>query len=575
MLTGIEQESITLYDASGERVDHTYSTLRLEMGQGRWISLAEALAEEADRVAAMHRHAERICSRIEALSRYHERIERDRARFLAQRLQRAEGFSSAMSPEARVKLLNSYYTLDRGHERVLEELVTHLLAGSDGDYTAHMISLFQYAIDLVCRLTRGDTRKTGRPAAFHPLEAARGAAKNGQHPVTILATLLHDVVEDRVAGWLHERVLADLTARGETRDPGPEDRARTVRERIDEYNDVAAGTFYGIGLFLASHVLHFPRPDTYYQVLHSTMEALANLSRTPDTTYYSYLKQLLYPKYGSPDAIRRSSLVSVLRESHPDPEPLLDHYLEQVDGFYQTGVGEFYSQEELKRNAFREILSKILDRLNNTRDMERADGFSVASRLYGAGFKNLYFAQAIEGKLSRPGLPFVERRLIEAKFLNKPKIAALYQVLVDTDLIEGEWLGRETVAGLRQEIEKYKATGGFTRLTTAKGAFDGLVALFNNITLGHKDMLAMLEQDRGLQAECLIAFKAVLEWMIAMPALLRREVQEQGLENPRDSRFARYRIRGLGPQLEERGRGPKGLAAEDVQIKTFKRRVID
>ena len=111
-------------------------------------------------------------------------------------------------------------------------------------------------------------------------------------------------------------------------------------------------------------------------------------------------------------------------------------------------------------------------------------------------------------------------------------------------------------------------------MTPSRGAFDGLIEFFNNITLGHKELLGDLEQDKGLQAECLIGFKSVLEWMIALPALIRKEVGSKGSGDARASQYSRYRIRGLGPRLEEKGRGPRGPASSGIKVKTFQRRVL-
>ncbi|NOZ87068.1 MAG: hypothetical protein GXP49_12540 [Deltaproteobacteria bacterium] len=572
MLENFALEQFSLRDAGGRLFYLKYNELQTELGEGRWVSLLEALGEEESRVKELGVHAREICPLIEELDEVYGKTGNSTHDYRKRVRRRAGRVRSEPDPVKKIRMLSTYFTAGRNHSKLLNKLTRYMLAGSDGDYTAHMISLFTFSIDLLCRLMSNKKRKTGRPAAFHSIEAARGAAKNGQHPVTIIATLLHDLVEERVDYWVNDR-MAELHL-GQAGKMTPEDRVRFLEEYLGEYNDHAAGTYYAIGLELVSHVSLFPRPDRYYQILNSAMQALANLSRTPDTTYYAYLKRLLYPKYGRVDSIRRSGLLRVLSEVILDPVPLLDLYLEKVDGFYLTGSGEFFSREEIKKNAFREILSKILDRLNNTRDMEVYEGFSVAQRLYGAGFKNIYFIQAVEDKLSRPGLPFVERRLIEAKFLNKPKIAALYQILKDILELEREWLGRQTLETLRVEMERYKDTGGFTRLTASRGAFDGIIELFNNITLGHKELLADLDNDKGLQAECLVAFKSILEWMIAMPSLIRQEMNEKGLNDPNESQYFRYRIRGLGPRLEEKGRGPKGLARRGIRIKSFKRKVI-
>jgi len=74
------------------------------------------------------------------------------------------------------------------------------------------------------------------------------------------------------------------------------------------------------------------------------MEMVEKLSRTRDLSYYQYLQLFVYPRRGEPDTIRRADLLRILAEEFEDPGLLLDEYLENVDGFYQTPSGEFISR---------------------------------------------------------------------------------------------------------------------------------------------------------------------------------------------------------------------------------------
>ena len=321
---------------------------------------------------------------------------------------------------------------------------------------------------------------------------------------------------------------------------------------------------------------HFPAPVRYYESLHSIMDMVDALSRRRDMSYYAYLQRLLYPdEKPRLDPMPRKTLLKFLRREFSNAPFLLSAYLDNIHNFYGTRLGEFPARDEVRRNGFRSILAKALDRLHNTRDLTRENGFTIPQRLYGTGFKNIFFIQAVEDKTKRKGFNTEERRLIEVAFLNKIKVAALYQILDDIEELQKTKTGRKTIQWLERDMEQYKKCGAFRRLTRARktGLFDGVMDFFNEITLGRKSNLAELDKNIVEQARVLVAFRAVLEAFLVYPALIREDLDRRNLKNPNRSAYRRYRITGMGPHLERRtdARADQGL--DQLKLKTFNRRV--
>jgi hypothetical protein len=584
MLTEAHANSIIpFYDKQGRSGTIRYADLMIELGEGRKRALSDCLLEEQDRVVEFNRLADKLSRKIRQLDPFYDEIDADPHGFFLHCQQQRQDLHKAGSAK-RLQILNTYYTRSKTHARILRELTTHLLAGSEGDHSAHQITLIQRAVDVMCRVMRHVHRKTRRAAAVHSLEAARGAAKNGLRVITIIPTLLHDQLEEELDSWTEKMVAEEL------RDPFYGDccgqsmgqipiqlRHRIIQKHIEAYNDQASAIFFKIALTLYDHIRYFPSPGRYYETLHSIMQIISALSRRRDMSYYTYLKNLLYPKpTASLDTMPRARLIERLTPEFPNPRPLLNEYLRTVHNFYETTLGSFSSKDEVRRNAFREMLAKILDRLNNTRDMDRDLGFSISKRLYGTGFKNIFFLQALEDKFRKPSFNTEERRLIEVKFIHKPKIAALYQCLDDLEYLKREHVGAEMIDFLYQEIDRYRGTRSFRRLTPPgrPGYFNGLIYLFNEVTLGRKANLVELEKRSDKQAEVLVAFKAVLESYLVYPTLIREEQQALGFKQLSRSAYRPYRIEGMGPGLERRSTARKEQAVDLLNLKTFSRRII-
>ncbi len=574
MLDDIAGRKIRHFDEQGRCHTIRYDELMIGMGESCKLSLVECLYEEKKRIEEFKKNAKYLSSILIDLEAIHGEIEKDLDSYTRSMNQRCSNINSLPSAK-RLRALDDYYVIDRKHGKLLDKLTSYLLSGSEGDHSAHSVSLLRRALDYTCRVMRNKRRKTMQPAAVHAIEAAKGAAKNGLRVMTVIATLMHDVVEERLDDWTEKLIDQELQnpdygeyAGKKMKDVPRELRYRIIQKHIDAYNDRASGIFFAIGLTLYDHIRRFPVPGRYYESLHSTMEMVAALSRRRDQSYYGYLRQLLYPK---PDAERDTMSYQSLRQELltdlPNTDELLQPYLVHIHSFYETELGSFSARDEVRRNAFREILAKILDRLNNTRDMAREAGFSIPARLYGTGFKNIFFLQAIEDKLRRPSFNTEERRAIEVKFLNKPKVAALYQILEDIEQFRRDGMG-ELIDFLDNEIVRYMATKNFWRLTPPGrgGYFNGLIYLFNDITLGRKSSLAELERNPEKIAEVLVAFRAVLESFLVYPALYPAE------DGNRGRRRRVYRIRGMGPGLERHSRS--NLHHEKLQLKTFSRVVI-
>ncbi len=579
----VSSRMIQYFDSCGHPGQIKYDELMIQMGEGHRLSLTECIAEEVAHINEFKNNAAKLSRLINALNPIYDEIEKNLVEFTRQADEKARDLNR-LSYNKRIRLLNTYYTLNSKHDHILRKLTDHLLNGSEGDQSAHDISLIRRSVDYTCRVMRRQFRKNKRPAAVHAIESARGAAKNGLRTITIIATLLHDVLEERLDEWTEQLIDEELTdpVYGEysgkhMKGIPPALRHKIIQKHIDAYNDRATGIFFSIGLTLYDHLRRLPVPGRHFESLHSITEMVAALSRRRDQSYYSYLQELLYPKPNAVlDTIEYERLREELEPEHPHVAGLLDPYLNHVHTFYETRMGQFSAKEEVRRNAFREILAKILDRLNNTRDMERGHGFSIASRLYGTAFKNIFFLQAIEDKFHKPSFNTEERRLIEVKFLNKPKMAALCQILDDIRFMEKKYKLGKLFTFLEKEIERYMPTQAFRRLTPPgkEGYFNGLIYLFNDITMGRKSNLIELEQHREKIAEVLVAFKAVLESFLVYPVLIREEEKTGRSTEDRQIRFRPYRIGGMGPGLERRSSAREENKTDVLTLKTFTRQVI-
>ncbi len=581
---------IVCFDRDRRRVDVGYDELMLPFGTDRMVTLAESLGEEALRAEEMAGNGARIGPRIAALNAiYKAHLPTSGSQFARWRDRTRE--VDTLQHAARVELLRSYYLIEgTDHGALLDELMEYLMAGSEGDHSIHEMTLIRFGLDSTLWSMRNHVRKSGQPAAFHSLEVARGVAKNGQNAVTILGALYHDVLEellDDYADGLIARVVdADPALKAQVvRGKIPESvRLEVVHRHIEEYNNHAVGIYHAIGMFLYHHVRMFPFPERYYQLLNSLMEMVDKLSRTRDTPYFSYIHKFVFPRHRELDPIRKEDLVAAVSFYMPDSEALLDEYLSRIQEFYTTPQGTWTSREELQRNAFREILIKILDRLNNTRDLPPAD-FSLSKRLYGAGYKNLYMIQAIEQKMRRnKGMRSDERRLIEVKFLHKPKVAALFQMLEEIALLEDQ-LGAATMAEIESHLDdQYKATASFREVRpepadradaddgSVRRSVDGTVEFFTRVLLGEKGLLKRLDDDLVQAAHVAIVFRSLFESFLAYPALAERDARSGG--SPELPRFEAFRIRGLDPNLEDKIHVPVDRLARQLHIKSFQRRLV-
>jgi hypothetical protein len=586
--------TIICFDREGARLEIPYTELLLPVGERASISLAEYLTDEEEKVWELRRSAMGVGKTIDTLNDiYHTHIKSPYAT-MAEWKARTR-YVDRMIYRERLRLLNSYYLFPRTeHGRLLDEVMEYLMCGSEGDHSAHELSLIRFALDYTLRAMRHSRRRTGVPAAFHSVESARGAAKNGQSAITIIGALFHDVLEDVLDDFTDAMVASVIEAEaslneryGSVRKVPVEVRLDIIRRHLDIYNGHASGIYYAIGLHMFSHIRLFPFEERYYQFLNSLMAVVENLSRTRDTSYFRYIQKFMFPKRPEPDDISRLDLLEAISAYYPHPEAILDEYLEKVEGFYTTPYGTFTSQEELQRNAFREILCKILDRLNNTRDMDR-HYFSSSRRLYGAGFKNLYIIQAIEDKMKiNRGMRSEERRLIERKFLNKPKVAALYQILDELDTLEAahgvehirrveDYLHQRYLASsASREVRRERSYGKhFWRSPKGTPRMDGLMAFFTRVVLGDKAHLDHIDEDPMNAIQVSVAFRALFEAFLVYPVKVEAERAAQIAASRRRTRFKPFRIRGLNAKLEEKVHVDVHRVARELNIKSFRRTIV-
>jgi len=81
-------------------------------------------------------------------------------------------------------------------EEIMELLVTHYGGELSEEDLDHQISSLEKAIQIAKSSHEGQFRKSGEPYFFHPLRVAHLAARNWMDFASIIAGLLHDVVED-------------------------------------------------------------------------------------------------------------------------------------------------------------------------------------------------------------------------------------------------------------------------------------------------------------------------------------------------------------------------------------------
>ncbi len=284
----VSNHIITYFDKDGVKGEIRYDELLIEMGEGRLVPLSVCLLEEQEKVSEFKRNADALSKLIRTLNPIYDEIEANPAAYYARKNERALEFKNKLPFEKRIQLHNTYYTVNNTHARILRELTTYMLAGTEGDHSAHSNSLFRYAVNFTCQMMRHVRRKSKRAAAMHSIEAARGAAKNGLSDETIIGTLLHDVIEEKHDTWTEELINRELQDPGygeccgkHMKDVPVALRHQIIHRYLDAYNDRAAGIFFHTALTLYDHIRHFPIPSRYFETLYSIMEIIAETVADP------------------------------------------------------------------------------------------------------------------------------------------------------------------------------------------------------------------------------------------------------------------------------------------------------
>ncbi len=79
---------------------------------------------------------------------------------------------------------------------IFELLVTHYGGSFNEDALDQSIDALQKALQMARKAHEGQVRKSGEPYFFHPLRVAHMAARHWMGFPSVIAALLHDVVED-------------------------------------------------------------------------------------------------------------------------------------------------------------------------------------------------------------------------------------------------------------------------------------------------------------------------------------------------------------------------------------------
>lgn len=109
---------------------------------------------------------------------------------------------------------------------LFEQLCTAFSKGKNNDQLGELIRAYRFA----CRIHKDKLRKTKEPFIFHPLRAALNLAKIEVEPEVIIATLLHDVLEEKG----EKCSVSDLK---EKFSPNVVDLVRTVTKEHNHLND--------------------------------------------------------------------------------------------------------------------------------------------------------------------------------------------------------------------------------------------------------------------------------------------------------------------------------------------------
>ena len=131
MLDRFALEQFSVRDASGRRFFLRYDELEVELGEGRWLTLLDALHEEDAKVRELKEYSAQICPTIVELDKIYDKIEAELGAYLRKKKVKAERITKETDPSKRIKLLGSYFTLNAAHRKLLAGLTRYMLAGSE------------------------------------------------------------------------------------------------------------------------------------------------------------------------------------------------------------------------------------------------------------------------------------------------------------------------------------------------------------------------------------------------------------------------------------------------------------
>lgn len=408
---------------------------------------------------------------------------------------------------------------DEQYRGTIDALSSLLLGDAKERHSPQAQKLMKIGIDYLIKSHRKFFRKNGSPYSVHPFMVASLVAAEGVDFPTIIAAMLHDRVEESIDSY---------TAR-------QSDNGNKVKEE-DKANR-ASGILYSTGLYFYEQVRNFVFPQRYFGDINSMIDIIDKMSRTDGQTYYEYLQKLFYPKpperqpmklehlMGSIDFEVQRAIRSFNGHQEGCGDELVEAYLKDIDNYYITHCGRKDNEpndDEKKRETYRIMIGKGWDRGHNTRDMDQdkyPDIFTVQKRLYGIGYKNAYFVQQLELKLSRQKIKGSEDMRICQRLLTDLRLATLTQLLHDEQTLRDK-LDDETVKNIEGMVDMYKQTSGFQRVTSVgEGSpLDGLIHRYDAKAQGDSSILKVLDGDETLQFWHVLAFRSLFENFIAYAA---------------------------------------------------------
>jgi len=260
-----------------------------------------------------------------------------------------------------------------------EELISLLDSPSDADK-----ALIKKAYDLAYKVHEGQLRKSGEPYFNHCFETAKILAQLKMSPVTIVAGLLHDAVEDGVTSEEYVKkefgdevlfLVNGVTKLGKVRYYGAERYIESLRKFF-----VAAAQDIRVLIIKIADRLHnmrtleYLRDDKQKRIALETLEIYAPLADRLSIRVISRELEDLSFKYINPEEYKKT--VQIMKAKEKERIPQLEKFMKSVKkalaeqnvtnfktDYRQKGIYSFYRKLKSKNNDVEKIHDLLAARI--------------------------------------------------------------------------------------------------------------------------------------------------------------------------------------------------------------------